>query len=374
MTLTVLHLAQPTDGGVAAVVADLAARQLAHGDQVVVACPARGRLLAEAAGAGARTIVWEASRSPGPSLRAEMAGVRRVLEQARPDVVHLHSSKAGLAGRMTIRGRRPTVFQPHAWSFAAVRGVTALASARWERHAARWTHRLICVSEVERRDGLAAGVHAPTSVIRNGVAVERFAADGPSDRAAARRELGLPLDAPLAVCVGRLCRQKGQDVLLAAWPGVRAASPQALLALVGDGPDAAALRSAAPPQVRFAGDVADPRPWYRAADVVVLPSRWEGMALAPLEAMATGRAVVLTDVPGAAECLPPGQVGEAIVPRQDPAALARAVTAMLLDRVRCDKLGGEALAHVREHHDARRVSAEVFDAYDHAMATWRARR
>ncbi|WP_420713241.1 glycosyltransferase family 4 protein, partial [Streptomyces sp. Tu 6176] len=104
--------------------------------------------------------------------------------------------------------------------------------------------------------------------------------------------------APLVVCVGRLCRQKGQDVLLRAWGPVAERVPGARLVLVGDGPDHDRLRDLAPPSVAFTGAVADPLPWYRAADVVVLPSRWEGMALAPLEAMACARPVVAADVGG----------------------------------------------------------------------------
>ena len=57
-----------------------------------------------------------------------------------PDLVHLHSSKAGLAGRLALRGRRTTVFQPHAWSFEAVHGAVRAAGIAWERLAARWTH------------------------------------------------------------------------------------------------------------------------------------------------------------------------------------------------------------------------------------------
>ena len=93
------------------------------------------------------------------------------------------------------------------------------------------------------------------------------------------------------VCLGRLSTQKGQDVLLRAWPSVQVPGAQAVL--VGDGPEEEALRelAAGDATVRFAGGVprAEAVRFLAAADVVVVPSRWEGMALVPLEAMA-GRA------------------------------------------------------------------------------------
>ena len=140
------------------------------------------------------------------------------------------------------------------------------------------------------------------------------------------------------MCVGRLCRQKGQDVLLRAWAGVPARVPGARLVLVGEGPDRAALEELAaelpqPDSVRFAGRVEDPRDWYVAADLMVLPSRWEGMALAPLEAMACSRPVLLTDVAGARECLPQGAPGP--VPVGDPDALREALVTRLSDREGC---------------------------------------
>lgn len=268
---------------------------------MLVACPRGGRLAEEAAAVGALVRDWSADRSPGPATAAEAWRLRRIVRAAVPDVVHLHSAKAGLAGRLAVRGAVPTVFQPHAWSFAAVDGPMAAATLRWERFATRWAHRLLCVSVQERADGVAAGVHADWAVVPNGVDVRHYA---PADRRAARIALGLDLDAPLAVCVGRLCRQKGQDVLLAAWPEVLRRVPRARLALVGGGPEQQRMaetvrESAEPCRVRLVGDVPDPRPWLAAADLVVLPSRWEGMALAPLEAMAAARPVLLTDVPGA---------------------------------------------------------------------------
>ncbi|MGW0576007.1 glycosyltransferase, partial [Streptomyces sp. NPDC002920] len=152
----VLHLTQPVDGGVPRVVTDLARAQLAAGFQVTVACP-DSALAGELRSLGAEVRRWEATRSPGPSLPGEVRRLARLLDEVRPALVHAHSAKAGLAGRLTVRGRIPTVFQPHAWSFEAVGGTTAALALRWERFGARWTARTVCVSEAERATGERAG-------------------------------------------------------------------------------------------------------------------------------------------------------------------------------------------------------------------------
>ncbi|WP_345944485.1 glycosyltransferase, partial [Streptomyces sp. SID7804] len=288
----VLHLTQPVDGGVARVVTDLVGAQLADGLDVTAVCP-DSPLAARLRSLGAHVRPWRATRSPGPSLAREVRQLARLIDEVRPDLVHAHSAKAGLAGRLAVRGRIPTVFQPHAWSFEAVGGGTAALALRWERWAARWASRVVCVSEAERATGVRAGIAGRWAVVPNGVDPERFRpATADTVRAVLPPLAGLPAQAPLAVCVGRLCRQKGQDVLLRAWRSVARRVPDARLVLVGDGPERDRLRAAAPPSVLFAGAVTDVSRWYQAADVVVLPSRWEGMALAPLEAMACGRPVV----------------------------------------------------------------------------------
>lgn len=357
----VLHVTQPVDGGVARVVTDLARAQLGAGLDVTVACP-DGPLTAVLRDLGARVRTWCATRSPGPATAAEARGLARLVAEVRPDLVHLHSAKAGLAGRLAVRGRIPTVFQPHAWSFEAVGGPVAALSLAWERWGARWASRVVCVSEAERARGVRAGVRGRWVVVPNGIDPDRFPPGEPGPARAALLP-GLPASAPLVVCVGRLCRQKGQDVLLAAWDTVTREVPGARLALVGDGPDGAALRARAPRSVVFPGAVADPLPWYRAADLVVLPSRWEGMALAPLEAMACARPVVVTDVDGARESLPPALPGPGPVPPADPAALARAVTALLRDAPLRASLGRRGRHHVLSTHDVRHTAEAVADVY-----------
>ncbi|WP_370466765.1 glycosyltransferase [Streptacidiphilus sp. PB12-B1b] len=363
-------MSQPADGGVAQVVADLVRGQVADGHRVVLACPAEGRLAPVARAAGAQLRGWSARRAPGPGLPGEVAALRRIVADTDPQLVHLHSAKAGLAGRLAVRGARPTVFQPHAWSFAAVGGPTARAARAWERWATRWTDRLLCVSEQERREGEAAGLRGRWALAPNGLDLDRYDSARLPVQAQARTALRLEPQGPLAVCVGRLCRQKGQDVLLRAWAGVPGRVPGARLALVGDGPDRAALEALAgalpdPGSVLFAGHAEDPRDWYAAADLMVLPSRWEGMALAPLEAMACSRPVLLTDVSGARECLPQGS--PAPLPVEDPDALREALVQRLSDREACRREGLRAWLDVFDRRDVRLTRQRVARVYDEVL-------
>jgi glycosyltransferase involved in cell wall biosynthesis len=359
--MRVLHVAQPTYGGLVTCVGDPVSDQVGRGWDVHVASPPDGELPDLVRAAGAAHVAWPAARSPGPGVLRETARLRRILDDVRPDVVHLHSSKAGLCGRLALRGRRPTVFQPQAWSFHAAGGPLRRASAAWERLGARWAHALVCASEAEREQGERAGIRARWRVIYNGVDVERLAEAGDEERRAARARLALP-DQPLAICVGRLSRQKGQDVLLDAWPTVTRAVPGAMLVLVGSGEDRDALAERAVPGVTFAGERDDVPDWLAAADVVVNSSRWEGMSLAILEAMARGRSIIATDVAGSREAV--GDEAGAIVPPEDPDALAAAIAKRLSDAALREAEGRAARARAVRSHDVRRTTAQVAELYE----------
>jgi glycosyltransferase involved in cell wall biosynthesis len=298
------------------------------------------RLLREAA--RIRLVRWDAARAPNARLLLELIRLQRIIDDERPDLVHLHSAKAGLAGRLVIRGRVATIFQPRAWSFHARAGRGQLAPKQWERFGARWADAIVCVSGGERREGEAAAIRADWRVIPNGIDTSLLKAATDDERDAARRRLGL-VDAPTIVCVGRLCRQKGQDVLVRAWPRLCERVPRAQLILVGetfaDGRQPSDLLAEVRLEqgIRVVGRREDVPEWLAAADVVAVPSRWEGMAYATLEAMARGRSVVTTDVSGAAECL--GSEAGAIVPVEDAQALADAIADRLRDPRRCREEG-----------------------------------
>ncbi|MEN3356148.1 MAG: hypothetical protein V7637_130 [Mycobacteriales bacterium] len=357
--MRVLHVSQPTEAGVARVIGYLLADQLRAGWDVLTACPPDGPLAEDTRRLGARLVPWPATRRPGAAVPGEVLRLARLIARVRPDIVHLHSSKAGLAGRLALRGRVPTVFQPNGWSFLAATGALRPAVLAWERYAVRWAHRVVHVSQRECTDAEELGIRGRGVVVPNGVDLRTFTAQDDAARARARVDLGLGTG-PIAVCVGRLCRQKGQDLLFAGWPRALAAAPAAQLVLVGDGPDRAALEAAAPRGVVFAGGTDDPRPWYAAADVVVLPSRWEGMSMVQLEAMASGRCLLATDVGGAAEALPDGAL---VLPVGDAAAFGAALAARLAQP---DLVAAEAAAareRARGTYDVRRTATRIREIY-----------
>lgn len=359
VVLSILHVAQPTDGGVASYVFRLAKEQACRGAEVSVACPPEGELARRLDQGGVPRLDWPATRNPGPGVPREVRSLRRILAATTPEVLHLHSAKAGLAGRL-IRRRPITVFQPHGWSWEAVGPLTGGPVRVWERVAARRADAVVCVAEAEQAAGIRAGLRPNWALVVSGVDVEAFGRSGDVSASAARGAVGLA-DQPTVVCVGTLRpAAKGQDVLLAAWPAVLERFPEARLVLVGDGPGRSSLGRLAGPSVTFVGHQDDVGPWLAAADAVAVPSRREAMPLAMLEAMASGRAVVATDFPGARSTL--GQ-GGAVVALDDPPALADGLVERLCDPGLAAREGQAGRRRVAEQHDFTRVVTEMEAVY-----------
>ena len=357
-----LHVSVPTADGVANVALGYLRDQVDRGWNVTVACPSDGYLGLDARALGAQVSWWRAGAGSAAGLSAEMSRLSRIVEDTGPDVVHLHGARAGRVGRLLLRDRIPTVYQPHGWSFLTATGGVRRGALRWERLAARWTTELLCVSDGERLLAESLGLRAPVSVLPNGVDVSVFRPQGERDRVAARKVLGLD-DVPTVVCVGRLSLQKGQRDLLGCWAEIRAQVPEAQLLLVGDGPDMASLARQAEvlEGVRLVGRRSDVRAWLAAADVVAVPSRWEGMALVPLEAMACARSVVATDVTGTVDSVPTN--AGAIVPAGDGAALVGALVRRLVDPDLAEDEGWNGRSHVEAHHDAAKAARELSRVY-----------
>ncbi|HZD01547.1 MAG TPA: glycosyltransferase family 4 protein [Actinomycetes bacterium] len=191
----------------------------------------------------------------------------------------------------------------------------------------------------------------------------------PGDQAEARRELGIPAGARVAAWHGRVdIHRKGLDVLVDAWDEVCAARPGAdlRLLLLGSGDDADALRRRIDGaglrgitwRAEYVLDRQAVRRQLAAADLFVLPSRHEGFAVAPLEAMACGRPVVAADAPGVLDCLGDGESG-LVVPRGDAPAMAAALGRLLDDPRTAAALGRLARRRVEDRYSLDRVGVEL---------------
>lgn len=201
---------------------------------------------------------------------------------------------------------------------------------RWHLWLDRWTNRFVtlnvCVSEGVRQFAISHGglPAAKLRVIPNGVDAERFATALPVDL----RPLGIPEGAWTLVTVGRLTAQKGHDELLGAMAPLLIEDPRIHLLIVGEGPERETLDWLADSfevsgQVHLPGFQADIPGILKSCQAFVLPSRWEGMPNALLEALAAGLPCIATDVEGVRELLAGG--AGIVVPPGDELALRRAV-------------------------------------------------
>lgn len=286
--------------------------------------------------------------APHRDLRA-LAGLRRAIRDFRPDVVHTHSSKAGVLGRLAARreGVPVVVHTVHGFGFTPLQpAVKRIAYFAVERLAARWTDHFVTVSELNRRRGLELGLwgEAEATVIRAGVDLARFR--NPGDGAATRRRLGLPAGAPLVVQIGNFKPQKAPLDFVRAAAAIAGERPEAVFVMVGDGrlrgpAERLAEELGLTGRIHFTGWFDDVPGLLASTAVSVLSSRHEGLPCSVVEALAAGVPVVATAVDGTPEVVRPGVNGE-LVAAGDPGALARAVLGLLADEDRRRQMAAAA--------------------------------
>jgi len=200
-------------------------------------------------------------------------------------------------------------------------------------------------------------------LIQNGIDTARFRPAPPTERAERRSQLGLDREALVVVYVGRLAAEKCVDDLLAVWPAL---SSDAVLLVVGEGPEEVALRAEAPAGVRFMGMQDDVAEILSIADVFVLPSSAEGLSNASLEAAASGIACILSDVGAARQVIDDGITGVLFEPG-DRVALEAALTEMAADPERRARLGAAGRAHVASRFGIESTVDEFVALYDELL-------
>jgi len=229
--------------------------------------------------------------------------LRRLLSAQSPDLIQSFLFHANVVGTLAARRARvPTI----------VTGIRVADPTKWRHLVERWVTRpakcIICVSQaVAEFSHKVAGLPDHKIVaIPNAIDMSRFPANQNCDLL----EFAIPNEAKVAVCVGRLEHQKGIDWLLDLWPKVVAENPSYHLLLVGDGQDRSLLESRTKESnlesvVHFAGRRHDVPEILKSCQLLVLPSRWEGMPNVLLEAMASELSVLSTNVEGVQELLGP---------------------------------------------------------------------
>jgi glycosyltransferase involved in cell wall biosynthesis len=354
----VLLVSQPVDAGVPRHVLDLVLEADPQRYTFVVACPPRSELWNRLEGRGNVTLrAIGPSRLPQPS---DLLSLLRLLPLVRSaDVVHAHSSKAGMLARAAALCSGATgrcIYTPHGWAFWAYGGAAGSVFAVLERAAARWCAAIVTVSRHERDEGLRRRVGRPAQyrVVQNGVDVGRFSAD--------------PRPTPgRVVMVGRLAEPKRPDEAVRAVAALRPKVHDAHLLLVGDGPQEDAVRRLAAElgvesAVELLGRRDDVAGLLAGASCFLLASRYEGCPLSVLEAMAAGLPVVVTRLGGIDEVVEHGRTGLVVDP--DAAAIADALETLLSDPERAARMGAEARRVARSRFSRPRMAAETIALWD----------
>jgi glycosyltransferase involved in cell wall biosynthesis len=279
---------------------------------------------------------------PGASLLERQGALGRWLRRTGIDLLHTHSYKPNLHARAAAaaQGRCAPYIVAH-YHNQYDNKWEADGSLAFDAQLADASDALVACSasvaqHVQERLGLDAG---RVEVVPNGVDTGRFQ---PMERAAARQRLGLvreeaDLHRPMVGIVGRLCRQKGQDLFLRAAAQLAQRWPQVHWVVIGSADEAAVgteLRELAgtlglaEPSVRWTGHTQDMQAAYGALDLLVAPSRWEGFGLMLVEAMACGTPILGTRAGAIPEVLGESRCGR-LVAAEDVDALAAAIGELL---------------------------------------------
>lgn len=259
-----------------------------------------------------------------------------------------------------------------------LRLVFTSASQRWHT---RWSRFLIARMDavIATSEKTATYLQRPSTVIHHGIDVGAF--QPATDKAQARRDVGLPEGLKMVGCFGRIRAQKGTDVFVDAlirilpdhpgWGGVvLGRATGAHTAFFAEQRDKVA-KAGLTERILFPGEVAtsDIALWYRALDLYVAPQRWEGFGVTPLEAMASGVPVVATTVGAFEELVVEGQTGT-MVPPGDVGEMAAAVEAfMQLDEAAAAAAAAASRRHVVETHSIEVEAQKINAVYDEVWAS-----
>lgn len=303
--------------------------------------------------------------------------LRESFRRLKPDVVHTHSSKAGIVGRAAAwrEGVPAVVHTIHGLPFgpfeSAHRNALYIGLERW---AAKRCHAIVSVCDAMTEQALAAGVGRPEqfSTVYSGMDADAFL-NPPRPRDEVRRELGLTDDQVAFATVARLFELKGHDDIVAVAPAILKANPNVRFVWIGDGilrdqliadleakgiRDAFILTGLVPP--------ARIPELLGAVDAVIHPSLREGLARVLPQSLLTGRPAISYDVDGAREVVTP-ETGVLLKPRDLP-ALTEAVLRLAADPGLRDAMGQEGRRRFADQFRHETMTSQLRSLYERLLA------
>jgi glycosyltransferase involved in cell wall biosynthesis len=315
-------------------------------------------------GVGAIELPIQRGIAPVADL-VSLARLWLLLRRLKPDMTEFSTPKAGLLGSIAawLAGVPARIYMLRGFKVEGAAGFKRRILLAADRLASACAQVVLCNSHSMLREALALGV-APAEKLHllgegssNGVNVERFS----PGRSSVRESLGLTREASVVGFVGRLTRDKGLPELVEAFDAILKAEPAAHLLLVGwfdVAEDALGAdmrdRIGRHPHIHCTGFVADTAPYYRAMDLMVLPTWREGFPNVVLEAAASGIPVVTTLSTGSRDSVVPEVTG-LLIPPGYPEAISEAVLKLLRDPARRHGMGKAARAWVQKHFADQRV-------------------
>lgn len=283
--MKIVHVVETWVGGIATYVGALAREQIAMGNEVLLICDP-DKMTGTTGVEGLTLIGYQSSRHPA-RIASVAREIRALLKAIGPDVIHCHSTFPGVYVRLLRHRHAKVLYTPHAWAFLKkdVGPVTRLGYALTERLLATRCDRIVCMSLDELR--AARKYRLPMSkvdLVYTGIAGDeaRTALDRPAGSSTIR--VGY---------FGRLDYQKGFDVVLDAVPALK---PDIEINVYGMAVRGGVTKRAGDDRIVYHGwvDAAATKIAMQAMDVVIVPSRWEGLALVPIEAMRAGKVLVVS--------------------------------------------------------------------------------
>jgi|GEM_PF-417061 len=296
----------------------------------------------------------------------DLTGLRRlkqVIARRRPALVITYLFHASLLGRLYLRNQLNAPLIPFLrTTYNFPRYFFARLLERLTKHLVG--HYFANSEAVREYYAHRIGVDPrKVTVIHNGIDTALF--EG-ADGRAIERELQLPEKRMVISCVANLAVNKGHTYLLEAFDAVFADHPESFLLIIGEGPERQNLENQATryrskKQIRFLGRRSDVAEILALTDIFVLPTMFEGLSNAILEAMAAGCAVIATDIPENRETIRPDQTG-LLVPTQDSTAIAQAMNRLVKSRSDRDRLGRQAQTFVRANFDLTKAARQLEQA------------